>query len=161
MNMHGNLMRLKVVLISVISIWFSNSVCKAQSDTLFVLFSESNNDYIRKSFHHDIDSTSNYPLDFQRSYIIMKRNNNFIEKINFSYSPVYPSWMDSLYYKFESISILEQKDFKDQQWFEQTDYDKIVGTFQNAGVILLADKSRIKNDTLCLIKVFFHYPVDE
>lgn len=154
--MSNNSMTLKYLLLNVISLSISLTSYAQKNDTIYVLY-----DYETKT---ELGSSngSSYPKDhWGRNFPIKKNDGNFQVELTFNYRSSYPSWMDTLYYSFENISILDRKDFKNKKWFEETTYKKIVGTFQRADVILLAEKSKIKNDSLCLIKVFFHYPVKE
>ena len=154
-----NFSGLKVLLLSVISLWACNiSLAQANEvDTLFVLIEK------QEKTGKGLKESDPYPKDYRggRDFVINKLSGRYEKEILFGYNKSYPPWMDSLYYRFEHVSILEKEDFKNEKWFKNTDYHKIIGIFKNAKTVFLVEKNRIKNDTLCLIEVFFYYDAEE
>ncbi|MFW5700204.1 MAG: hypothetical protein ACOCWM_00815 [Cyclobacteriaceae bacterium] len=86
-----------------------------------------------------------------------------MKDLSFSFRSYIPEWMYKQFeYQVVDQSILEEKDFKDRDWFEATDYEEIIKTFWGDDkVIYLLDERYIKDGKAYLVRVYFNYPAEE
>jgi len=134
-------------------------------DTTYVFYENIEPNHIFKTSKHkdDPNPIKVYPFDGGALYYFPKKAGAFTNDLIFSYISYTPDWMDhQFYYKKVDTSILERKDFKDREWFDNTDYDEIINHFSGDDkVIMLLDKTQVKNDSAYLVRVYFSYPAIE
>ena len=103
-------MKILIVIFGLISI-----TANAQQDTVYVQFSNNNNDYkLTPMGKHKDDQfyKKHYPFDSARIYIFPKKVGNFTKDLIFSYSNYTPGWMDNqFYYEKIDISRIREKTF--------------------------------------------------
>ncbi len=139
---------------------------KAQIDTLFVKFEQIDQNRVTQTiFRHKNDSSTVYPFDGGRIYVIQKRVGKFNNDLTFSFLSYTPEWMDlQFYYQKVEKSILKKKDFKTREWFDKTSYNEIIEIFgSNPGdkIIMLLDETHLNDKQVYLVRVYFSFPAIE
>lgn len=150
---------MRYIIINLVLILVSMS-CYGQSDTLYIAFSDP--DQVVSGFKHKNDTSENYPFDGGRIYRFHKKVGNFTKELRFFFRSYTPEWMDQQFeYEIVDESILHEKDFKDRDWFDKTDYIDILKIFNEANVIYLIDENYIKNGKAYMVRVYFNYSAEE
>ena len=145
--------------ILILFLSFGFNLCYAQLDTLHVKFSSEKPSYFIAIGKHNNDPVkkSSFPFDGGRHYYLK-------ETLIFAFNSYTPKWMDhQFYYEKVPLDRLDQKAFKDREWFDKTDYDSIIDYFDSKDkVIMLYDTTQpVKNDSVYLVRVYFNYPAEE
>ena len=134
-------------------------------DTTYVFFQERHPNYSVKLEKHkdDPEKRSDYPFDGGRHYHIPIQKSGLIDKdISFNFWSYTPDWMDHQFeYCLVDAPILHDRNFKNREWFDKTEYDDILKFFNNAEVIYLIDENYIKKRKVYMIRVYFNHSAEE
>lgn len=154
----------KTVLTLILGI-VTSSLIAQNTDTVYILYKPNHamSNFIGAGAKHvkDPDKRTHYPFDGGGIYRFEKHyKRNFL----FSYKSYTPEWMDyQFHYEIVDVdSIFNKHNFKDIEWFKNTDYSEVLKTFQGENkVIYLLDERFFKNGKAYLIKVGFYSSRDE
>jgi len=144
----------------------------AQGDTLYVKFEPNDWMGILKGYKNKNDSSYSevFPFDGGRIYSFKKLRIKSVDHFSFSFFSYTPEWMDKQFY-FEEIDktilieVLEGKDFKDADWFENTSFIEIIKYFGRKTygdqIIMLYDETQPSGDKVYLVRVYFRFDAEE
>ncbi|NJN27973.1 MAG: hypothetical protein HC819_19370 [Cyclobacteriaceae bacterium] len=146
-------------------LFFINTSFKSDPEIVYIIV-EKDHGFSVEQFGrlNDYDSALSYPEDFGRRYLLLLNEGLYTKEISFTYMNNSPEWMDQQFeYKIVDQEFLRQKDFKDREWFDKTDYYEILETFIGKDkVIYLVDEEQIKDpNNIYMVRVYFNYPAEE